>query len=185
MHAHMYVKRLLQTLAPVWKEPRGAKMTQVECVYSTHGNLVPDKSMLWVWFGWLGNKASCESQKFQVSALNELPALPLVHGWSHVDFSFNMALGQAHPRMMQHHTTVCVCVRHGEWGVVYVGSSIWVSETKLYTHSHPHSHPHSHARHTKGLMSTYQKYWILTRSLDCWRSTSESREYRWYPGDNR
>ena len=55
------------------------KMIQVECVHSTHDNLFPDKSMLGVSVGWPRDKAGCESQKFQVSAVHELPAQPLTH----------------------------------------------------------------------------------------------------------
>ena len=55
------------TRALAWKEPWGAKLTQVECVRSMHGNLLSDKSMLQVSVGWPRDMVCCESQKFQVS----------------------------------------------------------------------------------------------------------------------
>ena len=48
----------------------------------THGRLVPDKSMLLVSFGWPHEKAGYDSQKLQVSAMQELPARLLIHIWN-------------------------------------------------------------------------------------------------------
>ena len=62
-----------RAIPSVWKEPQGVKMTQVECIRSTHGNLLPDKFMLLS-----HDKAGCKSQKFQVRAVHELPARPLM-----------------------------------------------------------------------------------------------------------
>lgn len=47
-----------QYIALVWKRSQGVKMT--ECICNTHGDLLPDKSMLWVW--WLHGKTGCDSQ---------------------------------------------------------------------------------------------------------------------------
>ena len=65
------------------KGTAGSEDDQVECVHSTHSDLLPDKSMLWVEVRWSRDKAGCESQKFnQVSPVHELPAQPLIHSWN-------------------------------------------------------------------------------------------------------
>ena len=45
------------------------------------GTLLPDNSMLLVSVKWPCDKASCGSQKLQISAMHELPARLLIHSW--------------------------------------------------------------------------------------------------------
>ena len=42
----MLCRDYFSAIVSAWEEPRGANMTQVECVHSMHSNLLPDKSML-------------------------------------------------------------------------------------------------------------------------------------------